>query len=148
MYTRVRVCATAAADRLFSCVDIEAVSEGGLERLFVVLSQFRHALVGHRVLVWNDAKHCGLGLGLPLTYQLDVGGASVHHAHIHCSVQGRERKNGAMIRTPFPHEDASLKMGHPEMEHLTNVDTFSLPLVSGLDVHVRCNPQFGVSSIY
>ena len=84
-----------AADRLFSGVDIEAVGEGGLERLFVVLSQFRHALVGLRVLVWNDAKHRGLSLGLPLADQFDVGGASVHHAHIHCSVcKGqKERSN-------------------------------------------------------
>ena len=41
---------------------------------------------------------------------LSVSGYCHHtlYTQIPHSLQGRERKNGAMIRTPFPHEDASL----------------------------------------
>ena len=68
--------------RLLSGVDVEAVSEGGLERLGVVLSQFHDRVVGLGSLVRNDAKHVGLGLRFPLTHQLQVRRASVQHAHM------------------------------------------------------------------
>lgn len=77
--------------RLLPGVYLETVVQGGLQGLLVVLSEPRDALVGFGDLVWEDAEDAGLGLWVPLCHYLDVGGASVEHAHRECSEVGGGR---------------------------------------------------------